>query len=65
MDINIDEQQRLLNIQENYFADLLELARFFQKSGQPQKAADIIKKGIENAEIAQSDYWGAMISLFD
>ncbi len=65
MNGTIDEHQILLNIQENYFADLLELGRFFQNSGQPQKAANIIKKGIENADKAQNDYWNIMIGLLD
>jgi hypothetical protein len=65
MERNLDEHQRMQNIQEAYFADLLELGRFFQNSGQPQKAIDLIKKGIENAEEAKTDYWGIMIGLLD
>jgi len=33
IDENIDEHQRLLNIQENYFANLLELGVLFQTRG--------------------------------
>ncbi len=65
MDRNLEEHQILLTAQENYFADLLELGLFFQNSGQPQKAADIFKKGIENADKAQNDYWNIMIGLLD
>jgi hypothetical protein len=65
MNLNLEEQQSLLIIQENYFADLLELSRFFQNSGQPQKAADIIRKGIEKAEAAKTDYWSILLGLLD
>lgn len=65
MDRNLDEHQNLLNTQKNYFADLLELGMFFQNSGQSQKAADIFKKGIENADKAKDDYWNIMIGLVE
>ncbi len=65
MDKDLDEQHRLLNIQENYFANLVELGKFFQNSGYPQKAADIIKRGIENAGKATTNSVEAIMSLLD
>jgi hypothetical protein len=65
MDRDLEEQQIQQNTQERYFADLLELGLFFQNSGQPHKAADIIRKGIENAKKVQTDYCGVMISILD
>lgn len=65
MDANLSEQENLLNIQENYFKNLLELGISLEKSGQHQKAIDVFKKGIENAENAKGDFLGSMMFLVE
>jgi hypothetical protein len=65
MNSNSEEQQKLLLIQENYFADLLELGRFLQNAGQSQKALDLFKQGIEKAETVNKNYLSIILGLLD
>jgi len=59
------ELENLLSIQESYFENLIKLGLIFENSGLHQKAFDLYKKGIENAEKAKKNLEGTMLGLFE
>jgi hypothetical protein len=59
------ELEKVVRQQESYFENLIELGLMLENSGQPQKAFDIYKKGVEIAEKAKSALMGTMLGLLD
>jgi hypothetical protein len=65
MELKLQELERLLSIQENYFDTLLELGLFFENSGQHQRAFEIYIEGLKKAEKAKNDFAGTMLGLLE
>ncbi len=59
------ELENLLTVQESYLENLIKLGLLFENSGQHQKAFDVYKKGLENAEKAVNTIQGTMLGLLD
>ena len=59
------ELENLLTVQESYLENLIKLGLLLENSGQHQKAFDVYKKGLANAEKAVNTIQGTMLGLLD
>ncbi len=65
MDNGFVELENLLSVQESYLENLIKLGLLLENSGQHQKAFDVYKKGLANAEKAVNTIQGTMLGLLD
>jgi len=64
-DTYLSELEELLSLQASYFDNLIKMGIILENAGQPQKAMEVYKKGMETADKAKTELSYTMMVLMD